>query len=645
MVSLSSVVSSTPLDHVGRVLDGRYRLLSPVGRGASGVVFRAQDTVLGREVAVKLLHGGLASDAAFLRRFRAEAQAAAGLSHPHVVSVHDWGEDAGEPYLVMDYLGGGSLRVLLDRVGHIGEAQAVSVGIQAAQALAYAHRRGILHRDIKPSNILFGEDGQVRLADFGLAKALSEAAWTEPLGAVVGTVRYAAPELVEGRPGDARSDVYSLGLVLIEAISGKVPFQAETPAGTLMARLGGGPELPDTSEALAEILAQATSRDRASRLDAAELAGALGELAKQLPEPEPLDLAPPQAEDWGEPTRIVPIRPLVAGTAKASPQLEERVESRSVFDIEEVEKTAPALHARRRRRWGRVVVAVVAAAAVGAGALWYSNAGPSWFRRSERYRVPLLAGQSLQVAEAIAAKSEGKFRVRVRAHAYSASVPKGWVLSQSPPPKVLVSLKATVFVVVSSGPAPRAVPDVARLSLRAAEESLRGAGFKAVVAYQYSETIPAGEVISYSPRGVVSFGTRVSLLCSRGPRPRIIPALAGQSVAQVEASLARLDLRVSERGIYDSAVQEGLVVATLPGPGKAVPRGSVVEVEVSLGPPFVRVPDVIGYPEQKAAMMLGQAGLRIGRIYGPDPQGTVVYASPGAGEVVREGTEVTLDTA
>ena len=222
-------------DLAGRVLAGRYLLHGAIGTGASGRVYVAEDTRLRRRVAVKVLHAALAEDAAFLRRFRAEAQLAASLHHPHIVTVHDWGED-DVPFMVLELLEGGSLRSMLDQGTLLTVAQAARVGRDVASALEYAHARGVLHRDIKPANLLFDEHGIVRVADFGLARALAEASWTEPAGAVFGTARYASPEQARGVQLDARSDLYSLALVLVEAVTGTVPFAADTTIGMLTAR-------------------------------------------------------------------------------------------------------------------------------------------------------------------------------------------------------------------------------------------------------------------------------------------------------------------------------------------------------------------------------------------------------------------------
>jgi serine/threonine-protein kinase len=228
--------STAVADLVGRVLAGRYRLLGSIGAGASGRVYIADDVRLRRRVAVKVLHAGLSDDVGFLRRFRTEAQLAASLHHQNVMTVFDWGEDEGIPFMVLELLVGGSLRGMLDAGIRLSPAQAAHVGRQVAAGLEYAHGRGLVHRDVKPANLLFDEHGIVRVADFGLARALAEASWTEPAGAVLGTARYAAPEQGSAPRLDGRADLYALGLVLVESVTGKVPLVAETPFGTLALR-------------------------------------------------------------------------------------------------------------------------------------------------------------------------------------------------------------------------------------------------------------------------------------------------------------------------------------------------------------------------------------------------------------------------
>src|SRR5437879_762516 len=269
-------------DQLGRVLGGRYRLIAAIGTGASAQVFLADDTTLRRRVAVKVLHPALAADEAFLRRFRAEARAAAALSHPNVMAVYDWGEDDG-PYLVLEHLGGGSLRALLDRGSRLTPSQALVVGLEAARALDVAHRRGFVHRDIKPANLLFGDDGRLRIADFGLARALSEAGWTEPGDGLVGTARYAAPEQAQGGRVDGKADVYALALVLIEAVTGTVPLTSgEGALQTMMARQETPVPVPEAMGPLVPILERMGRPDPAERPDAAEVGRALVVAARDM---------------------------------------------------------------------------------------------------------------------------------------------------------------------------------------------------------------------------------------------------------------------------------------------------------------------------------------------------------------------------
>src|SRR5215471_14015083 len=292
-------------DLTGRVLASRYRLLAPIGAGASGRVYVADDVRLKRRVGVKVLHLALAEDAGFLRRFRAEAQVAASLNHPNVMAVYDWGED-DVPFMVLELLTGGSLRGMLDANARLSPSQAAHVGRQVTSALEYAHARGVVHRDIKPANLLFDEHGIVRVADFGLARALAEASWTEPAGTVVGTARYAAPEQATGAPLDGRADLYSLAVVLVEAVTGTVPAIADTAIGTLAARTHTPLVAPLALGRLGPVVERAGRPDPAERYpDAAVMRAALADAARALPPPQPLPLAGLGGEiDGGEPTRI-----------------------------------------------------------------------------------------------------------------------------------------------------------------------------------------------------------------------------------------------------------------------------------------------------------------------------------------------------
>src|SRR4051794_28811954 len=291
-------------DLAGRVLADRYRLLAPIGSGSSGRVYVADDVRLRRRVAVKVLHGALADDAGFLRRFRAEAQLAASLHHPNVVTVFDWGEDA-VPFMVLELLSGGSLRGMLDGGIRLSPAQAAHTGRYVAAALSYAHSRGLVHRDIKPANLLFDEHGAVRVADFGLARALAEASWTEPTGALVGTARYAAPEQGTGATLDARADLYALGVVLVESVTGRVPDVADTLIGTLAVRARVPLAAPEELGALVPVVERAGRTQPSERYpDAITMADALTDASRHLPPPGPLTLVGLDAHVDPHPTEL-----------------------------------------------------------------------------------------------------------------------------------------------------------------------------------------------------------------------------------------------------------------------------------------------------------------------------------------------------
>src|SRR5665213_599219 len=287
-------------DSIGRVLGDRYRLVTAVGTGASAHVYLADDVSLKRQVAIKVLHPALAGDLAFLKRFRAEARAVAALNHPNVLRVYDWGEQDGEPSLVLEYLAVGSLRQIYDTRTLLTPQQATRIGIEATAGLDCAHRRGLIHRDIKPANLLFDTEQRLRIADFGLARALAEAAWTEPDGAILGTARYAAPEQVEGLVLDGKADVYALALVLYEGVTGQAAFVGDTTVATLMARVDALLPEHHLLGPLNEVLVWAAAPDPDERYDAAALGLKLKELAATLPAPEPLPLV-----------ELVPVQPTV----------------------------------------------------------------------------------------------------------------------------------------------------------------------------------------------------------------------------------------------------------------------------------------------------------------------------------------------
>ncbi len=632
---------TTITEQLGRVLSGRYRLDVGLGTGSSAHVYAAYDTRLNRQVAVKLLHPGLARDERFLRRLRSEAQAVAALNHPHVLEVFDWGEEEDGPFLVLEYLGGGSLQDMLDAGHRLDVAQAAAVGAQAARGLAYAHRRGFVHRDVKPANLLFDEDGALRVADFGLARALAEAAWTEPSGAVTGTARYASPELAEGRPLDDRSDVYSLALVLYEAVVGRVPFSADTTLATLLARVGASLPMAPELGPIAPILAQAAISEPLARLSAEELARDLELLSRQLPAAAPLPLAGPSRLDPVERALREPVASRLAGAGVApAPPPSEGATAR-LYDGEPAAlepasgtKGRQRRDARRRRRALPAVLVLLVLALLGAASVVrFVVYGHS---------VPRLEGVAIAAAEHDVA-SQG-LRLVVVTHAYSQR-PAGTVLVQSPRPGTLERAGAKVRVTLSAGRAPVPVPSLVGRTRAAALTALRAGHLGARVAVAYDETVPAGVVVSSAPRaGDVAYGTVVRVVVSEGPVPRTIPTgLDGAPYATASADLTGLRLVPVEVHAYSDAVPSGDVVATVPPggtPGIAV--GTSVRVVVSLGPRTVQVPSVKDLSIGAAIALLQGAGLPVTEQIGPPGSTYATTTDPLPGATVRPGTDVTL---
>lgn len=666
---------------IGRVLGGRYRLVAPIGLGASAQVYLADDVRLRRRVALKMLHDALAGDAEFLRRFRAEARAAAALSHPNVMAVYDWGDD-DVAFIVTEYLGGGSLRALLDRGQLLSPSQALAVGLEAARALDYAHRRGFVHRDIKPANLLFGEEQRLRIADFGLARALAEAAWTEPQGAMLGTARYAAPEQAKGEKLDGKADVYALALVMIEAVTGTVPFAADTTIGTLMARVGKQLEVPDSLGPLQDILTRAGHPDPEQRIDARALATGLLRAAKALPKPAPLplagallasddalvdadptihasvveaakpdltaedlDLAPP---DWvNQPDLDPDSAPVASIVVPAAVPLAAALPTDGDGPGPDPRVDAPMGGENKGRRkwpWVLLVLALLLGGGGVAAAVVASrdSAGP---QRVVVLPVPNLTGRSQETAEAVAAAAGWKTTVvKVRRD----GTLKGEVLATDPKAGVRLKTGRSIELTVSAGQTEVVVPvaDLAGKPLTAVTAQLSALGLKTATAEtRFDEDVGDGSVIgaigSTPPK--LEKGSTVRVVVSKGPEPRVVPSgLQGSTQAEATAAITDVGLKVAVNAQFNDTVPAGEVVSQSPAGGSSRPRGSTVTIEVSRGPELVAVPDVSGASTTaQAAAILRAAGLKPGGVSGP-AEGTPTGTSPGRGTKVKKGSTVNI---
>ena len=633
---------ATTTESIGRVLARRYRIESALGSGTSATVYAAWDVVLQRRVAVKVLHPGLADDGAFLRRFRYEAQSAAALAHPHILSVYDWGEDGRGPFLVLEYLGGGSLRDLLDNGRRVSVAQAAAMGVQAAEGLAYAHGRGFVHRDVKPANLVFDEDGRLRIADFGLARALAEASMTEPDGARVGTARYAAPEQALGRSVDGRADVYSLALVLYEAVTGVVPFTADTTAATLMARVGAALPGHDGLGPLAAVLDKAAAPEVADRLDAAALAKSLTDLGTTLSAPDPLPLAGAGGRGVAqvgarEVDRTEHGMGLPADLGTGRSDATDAMALATAVGVASADQSASKRAERGHRRWPWIVAVIVLVLALAGAAGAYAASRAKLFIPS--HRLPAITG--ITPAQAIAALHADRFHVRVVRQHSSTTVPSGQIVRQIPGAGTRLKQGSTVSVVVSTGPPPVAVPSLTAVTgdCPAVVAALAAAHLKAACTdTTNSTTVAKGTVISWTPMGTATEFSTITVVVSAGPPTENIPSLTGSTCTGATTALQAVGLVAQCTSAYSPTVPNGQVISWTPT-GTAL-QGTTIAISISQGPQPVVVPPVDGDTVATAIAALQAVGL-VPAANGPIV-GHVFDSTPAEGTAVQPGTTVTL---
>jgi serine/threonine-protein kinase len=548
-----------------------------------------------------------------------------------------------------------------------------------AQGLAYAHVRGLVHRDIKPANLLFDEEGRVRVADFGVARALAEAAWTEPAGAMVGTARYISPEAAEGKPVDGRADVYSLALVLYEAVTGTVPFVTDTTMGTLAARIGQPLPHDEALGPLDDVLARAAAPDVAARLDAAGLAARLGALAAALPTPAPLPLViphleaaspiagfrPPGVPELTDPGAVAAAA-AAGGTTTSStaiaPSLKDapvgtRAGPGEIFDAEPFGGSGAAagggggkgkgpksgLSRIRRRTWW--IVAAIAVAVIVAGGLVAAFEAKVF---TPSHPTPSLVNLPLAQARVDVAKVH--MTLKAGAPVTSITVSAGSVVSQKPSAGTSLREGSTVTVVVSSGKPDVTVPSLAGMTCAQATTALQGAHFQSVCAPgTYSNTIATGVLVLWSIGSTSNptkapYGSTITLVPSLGHQPATVPSIPNTyTFAQAQAALQAVGLTATQANQSSATVASGDVISTTPASGAQAPYGSAVTVNVSTGPPTTPVPDVIGDSVSQATSALQQDGLSVSGVSG-SPNNNVTGTQPSVGSTVDTGSSVVLYT-
>jgi beta-lactam-binding protein with PASTA domain/predicted Ser/Thr protein kinase len=702
---MRTVLNSSVDPLLGRLLDGRYEVSGRIAQGGMAVVYSAFDTRLDRPVAVKVMHPALAQDEDFVARFRREAKAAAKLSNPHVVSVTDQGRDGDVIFLVMELIEGRTLREVLREAGRLSPAEALDIMIPVLEALAAAHRAGLIHRDVKPENVLVADDGTVKVGDFGLARAVEASPLTATTGLLLGTVAYLAPEQVSRGVADARADVYACGIMLFELLTGRPPYQGPTPLQVAYQHLNEDVPppsslVPGIPKAVDRLVTDTTSRDPAGRphdatamlfrtravldrIDPDGSARGLTGIEHNVTAPLEIDLDTAEAAALelvrrrltgarppAVPAEAPPFsRSFVNGIdgipdiafdddddddddlhdTNEGPELEEPVQSyltrrkaRKEADRDKKQADREAKLAKKRtrkrrfRRPGLIALVLLLALSVAAALIGLDLAG----RRST---VPTVIGKSPAAAQELLRTAHLKSQV-VPAEVYSETVRKGEIGAVVPAAGKRVKRGSTVTLKLSLGPERYTVPAVASQQLAAAVSALRVAHLHPDTPTKvYSDTIPAGEVVSITPPpgSLVKPNTPVVIYLSQGPKPVTAPKLTDLTQSAATAALQKVGLKVSVVTAYSETIDAGIAISISPATG--LHRTQTVTLTVSKGPQMAYIPgDIEDYSPSHAEAYLKGLGLKVATYSFPPLDTRIATISPGAGSSVRLGTTVTL---
>ena len=615
---------------IDTLFDGRYQIVRKLGTGGMANVYLAEDQELGRRVAIKILDERHASDGQFVERFRREAKNAAGLSHANIVSIYDRGQAEGTYYIAMEYLDGRTLKELLVQYGPPPVRIAIGYVRQILAALSFAHKHGLVHRDIKPHNVIVDGSGHVKVTDFGIARS-GTSQMTEA-GSIIGTAQYLSPEQARGTPVDQRSDLYSVGVLLYELLTGTVPFTGDTPVEIAMKHLSAVPEppssvRPEIPRGLDLVVVRALAKDPEERYQTAEQMDAdLARIERGMrPSDETADAATAVLAGSGiDDTAIRRMPTVTTGAYRAPPY--------ASFETP----------VRRRPKWPWILAALLLVAAAVGG--WFAyKAIDKQLNANALVRVPDAEGLVVPLAKA-RIRNAG-FVPRVR-QGFNSTTPIGHIYDQNPSPGQRGPKGNTVLLFASKGPPVVVVPNVVDQSRSSAEDQLR-ANHLAYTEFSVHSPRPAGTVVAQSPGGgaKVQRGTSVRLNVSIGPQPVTVPTVIGQSYFQASTLLQQDGLQAIRKNV-DSNQPAGTVVDSSPAAGATVSKGSTVTLSVSKGPTTTAVPDVRGDTQDEATAALQQAGFQVSTVTqqttDPGLDGIVIRQNPAHGAQAKIGATVTI---